>query len=177
MLLAQLFATRELAMTFARRLKHVENIPQQDSTVNGLTKLTRTYAAQMATLKHYRTGGSSASSSSASTCARAGKRSLGSSIPKGGPGPRTKARTSPCKASYRCTRRRDAVRCRSGAGSNAGLRRCGVGGRAGCTAGLAPAPRPGRPTEIIGAGSGRRNGWSCAAKCPSCHGKAKAIIV
>jgi hypothetical protein len=57
MLLAQMIATHELAMTFARRLKRVENIPQQDSAVNGLTKLTRTYAAQMASLKHYRTGG------------------------------------------------------------------------------------------------------------------------
>jgi hypothetical protein len=57
MLVAQMVATHELAMTFARRLKHVENIPQQDSASNALTKLTRTYAAQMAALKHYRTGG------------------------------------------------------------------------------------------------------------------------
>jgi hypothetical protein len=57
MLIAQMIATHELAMTFARRLKHIETIPQQDSAVNGLTKLTRTYAAQMAALKHYRTGG------------------------------------------------------------------------------------------------------------------------
>jgi hypothetical protein len=56
-LIAQMIATHELAMTFARRLKHVENIPQQDSAANALTKLTRTYAAQMAALKHYRTGG------------------------------------------------------------------------------------------------------------------------
>jgi len=57
MLIAQMVATHNLAMTFARRLNHVENIKQQDSAVNGLTKLTRTYAAQMAALKHYRTGG------------------------------------------------------------------------------------------------------------------------
>jgi hypothetical protein len=57
MLIAQMIATHELALTFARRLKHVENIPQQDSAANALTKLTRTYAAQMAALKHYRTGG------------------------------------------------------------------------------------------------------------------------
>jgi hypothetical protein len=31
MLIAQMIATHELAMTFARRLKRVENIPQQDS--------------------------------------------------------------------------------------------------------------------------------------------------
>jgi hypothetical protein len=57
MLIAQMIATHELAMTFARRLKHIENIPQQDSAVNGLTKLTRTYAAQMEALKRYRSGG------------------------------------------------------------------------------------------------------------------------
>jgi hypothetical protein len=57
MLIAQMVATHELAMTFARRLKHIETVQQQDSAVNGLTKLTRTYAAQMAALKHYRTGG------------------------------------------------------------------------------------------------------------------------
>lgn len=57
MLLAQMVSTHSLAMKFARRLALVENIPQQDSAVNGLTKLTRTYAAQMAALKQYRTGG------------------------------------------------------------------------------------------------------------------------
>jgi hypothetical protein len=57
MLIAQMIATHELAMTFARRLKRIENIAQQDSAVNGLTKLTRTYAAQMEALKRYRSGG------------------------------------------------------------------------------------------------------------------------
>ena len=57
MLAAQMVATHNLAMTFARRLNHTETIQQQDSAVNGLTKLTRTYTAQMAALKHYRTGG------------------------------------------------------------------------------------------------------------------------
>jgi hypothetical protein len=57
MLIAQMIATHDLAMTFVRRLKYVENIPQQDSAANALTKLTRTYAAQMTALKHYRTGG------------------------------------------------------------------------------------------------------------------------
>ena len=56
-LIAQMIATHDLAMTFARRLKYVENIPRPDSAANALTKLTRTYAAQMAALKHYRTGG------------------------------------------------------------------------------------------------------------------------
>lgn len=57
MLAAQMVATHNLAMTFARRLNHTETIQQQDSAVNGLTKLNRTYVAQMGTLKHYRSAG------------------------------------------------------------------------------------------------------------------------
>lgn len=47
-------ATHSLAMNFARRLNHVENIPQQDSASNAYTKLLRTFAAQMQSLKQYR---------------------------------------------------------------------------------------------------------------------------
>jgi hypothetical protein len=56
-LLAQMAATHDLAMTFARRLNHVENTKQQDSASNAYTKLLRAFAAQMQTLKQYRTGG------------------------------------------------------------------------------------------------------------------------
>ena len=44
-------------MTFARRLAHIENIPQQDSAERAFNKLLRTYTAQMEALKRYRTGG------------------------------------------------------------------------------------------------------------------------
>ena len=44
-------------MTFARRLNHVENIPQQDSAERTFNKLARTFAAQVEALKRYRTGG------------------------------------------------------------------------------------------------------------------------
>jgi hypothetical protein len=44
-------------MTFARRLAHVENIPQQDSAERAFNKLTRTFGSQMEALKRYRTGG------------------------------------------------------------------------------------------------------------------------
>jgi hypothetical protein len=44
-------------MTFARRLAHVENIPQQDSAQNAFNKLARTFAAQVETLKDYRSKG------------------------------------------------------------------------------------------------------------------------
>ena len=57
MLAAQMAAVHSATMTFARRLNHVENIPQQDSAVCAFTKLARTFAAQVEALKRYRTGG------------------------------------------------------------------------------------------------------------------------
>ena len=44
-------------MAFARKLNHVENIPQQDSAERAFNKLARTFAMQMEALKRYRTGG------------------------------------------------------------------------------------------------------------------------
>jgi hypothetical protein len=43
-------------MTFARRLAHVDNIPQQDSAERAFNKLARIFAAQVEALKRYRTG-------------------------------------------------------------------------------------------------------------------------
>jgi hypothetical protein len=57
MLAAQMAAVHMATMTFARRLAHVENIPQQDSAERAFNKLARTFAAQMEALKRYRTGG------------------------------------------------------------------------------------------------------------------------
>jgi hypothetical protein len=57
MLAAQMAAIHMSTMTFARRLAHVENIPQQDSAERAFNKLARTFAAQVETLKRYRTGG------------------------------------------------------------------------------------------------------------------------
>jgi hypothetical protein len=56
-LAAQMAATHSAVMTFARRLNHVETIPQQDSTINAFNKLTRSYCAQMEALKRYRSTG------------------------------------------------------------------------------------------------------------------------
>jgi hypothetical protein len=44
-------------MTFARRLAHVDNIPQQDSAERAFNKLARTFAAQVEALKRYRSSG------------------------------------------------------------------------------------------------------------------------
>ena len=54
MLAAQMAATHMATMTFARRLNHVETIPQQDSAERALNKLARTFATQMEALKKYR---------------------------------------------------------------------------------------------------------------------------
>ena len=57
LLAAQMAAVHNATMTFARRLAHVENIPQQDSAPNAFNKLARTFAAQVEALKRYRSGG------------------------------------------------------------------------------------------------------------------------
>jgi hypothetical protein len=57
LLAAQMAAVHMATMTFARRLAHVEDIPQQDSAERAFNKLTRTFATQMEALKRYRTGG------------------------------------------------------------------------------------------------------------------------
>jgi hypothetical protein len=57
MLAAQMAAVHVATMTSARRLAHVENIPQQDSAERTFNKLARTFAAQMEALKRYRTSG------------------------------------------------------------------------------------------------------------------------
>ncbi len=57
MLAAQMGIVQMSIAKFSRRLSNVETLPQQDSALNGLTKLMRTYTAQLEALKRYRTGG------------------------------------------------------------------------------------------------------------------------
>jgi hypothetical protein len=57
MLAAQMAAVHNATMTFARRLNHVDNIPQQDSAERAFNKLARTFAAQVEALKRYRSKG------------------------------------------------------------------------------------------------------------------------
>jgi hypothetical protein len=57
MLASQMAAVHNATMTFARRLAHVDNIPQLDSAQNAFNKLARTFAAQVEALKRYRSGG------------------------------------------------------------------------------------------------------------------------
>ncbi len=57
MLAAQMAAVHMATMTFARRLAHVENIPQQDSAERAFNKLARTFTGQVEALKRYRSDG------------------------------------------------------------------------------------------------------------------------
>ena len=57
MLAAQMAAVHMATMTFARRLAHVDNLPQQDSAERAFNKLARTFASQVEAFKRYRTGG------------------------------------------------------------------------------------------------------------------------
>ena len=57
LLATQMAAIHNGAMVAARRLNHVENIPQQDSASNMLNKLARTFTMQIEALKRYRSAG------------------------------------------------------------------------------------------------------------------------
>jgi len=57
MLATQMAAVHMATMTFAWRLAHAENIPQQDSAERAFNKLARTFTTQIEALKRYRTGG------------------------------------------------------------------------------------------------------------------------
>jgi hypothetical protein len=57
LLAAQMGTVHAAAMTFGRRLASVETLAQQDSAQRAFNSLTRTFAAQMAALKQYRSKG------------------------------------------------------------------------------------------------------------------------
>ncbi|MBZ0129639.1 MAG: hypothetical protein K8F59_11035 [Rhodobacteraceae bacterium] len=57
LLLAQMAVIHQATMMMARQLNHVDSIPQQDSAERALNKLGRTFAAQVDTLKRYRSKG------------------------------------------------------------------------------------------------------------------------
>lgn len=57
MLAAQMAAIHDATMTLVRRLNRAETIEQQNSAGNTLTKLARTYVAQVEALKRHRSGG------------------------------------------------------------------------------------------------------------------------
>lgn len=57
LLLSQMAATHMAVMMLARQLNHVDTIAQKDCAEKALNKTARTFAAQMDTLKRYRSKG------------------------------------------------------------------------------------------------------------------------
>jgi len=131
MLAAQMAAVHNATMTFARRLNHVENIPQQDSAERAFNKLARTFAAQVEALKRYRTGGQQKVTVEHVTVNAGGQAIVGNVETPGGRGSSKFKGSTPC--TYSCTRHHAARHDRSGAGSGASRRPAEGIGSAGCT--------------------------------------------
>ena len=81
---AQMMATHNAVMTFARRLSHTETIQQQDSAINGYNKLARTFAAQMEALKRYRSTGEQKVTVQHVTVSDGGQAIVGGTVTAGG---------------------------------------------------------------------------------------------
>jgi len=86
MLSAQMAAVHSLTMTFARRLNNIDNIPQQDSAERAFNKLARTFAAQVETLKRYRSSGEQKVTVEHVTVNEGGKAIVGNVLTHGGGG-------------------------------------------------------------------------------------------
>ena len=89
MLAAQMAAVQMAAMTFAHRLNHIDNIPQQDSAERAFNKLTRTFVAQVEALKRYRSGGEQTVRVEHVTVNEGGRAIVGN-VTQGGRGPSEK---------------------------------------------------------------------------------------
>ena len=101
MLAAQMAAVHLAMMTFARRLAHVENIPQQDSAERAFNKLARTFAAQVSALKDYRSKGEQKMTVQHVHVAEGGQAIVGNvSTPTPGVGAREKAKEQPHALGY-----------------------------------------------------------------------------
>ena len=101
MLAAQMAAVHMASMTFARRLAHVDTIPQQDSAQNAFNKLARTFAAQVEALKRYRSGGEQKMTVQHVHVAEGGQAIVGNvNAPSPGVGARKKAKGQPHALGY-----------------------------------------------------------------------------
>ena len=137
MLAAQMAAVHNATMTFARRLAHVDIIPQQDSAQNAFNKLARTFAAQVEALKRYRSGGEQKMTVQHVHVAEGGQAIVGNvnAPTRGGRGERKSWRTTPCTwpmhQALRChaKSKRSGLQCRAPAVRGCG-RMHGAGGGA-----------------------------------------------
>ena len=95
MLAAQMAAVHMASMTFARRLAHVDTIPQQDSAERAFNKLARTFTTQMEALKRYRTGGQQKVTVEHVTVQAGGQAIVGNVSHPGGGSPRENEGSTP----------------------------------------------------------------------------------
>jgi hypothetical protein len=95
MLACQIAAVHNATMTFARRLNHVDTIPQQDSASNALNKLARTFAAQMDALNRHRGKGQQSIKVEHVSVAPGAQAIVGSNVYPQGGGMPTKMETQP----------------------------------------------------------------------------------
>jgi len=101
MLATQMAAVHNATMTFARRLAHVDNLPQQDSAQTGFNKLARTFAAQVSALKDYRSKGEQRMVVQHVNVSEGGQAIVGNvSAPAPGVGPIEKAKEQPHALAY-----------------------------------------------------------------------------
>jgi hypothetical protein len=101
MLASQMAAVHVASMTFARRLAHVDNLPQQDSAERAFNKLARTFAAQVEALKRYRSGGEQKMTVQHVHVAEGGQAIVGNvSTPAPGVGANEKAKEQPHALAY-----------------------------------------------------------------------------
>jgi hypothetical protein len=102
LLAAQMAAIHNATMVAARRLNHVETIPQQDSASTMLNKLARTFASQVEALKKYRSAGERTIKVQHVTVNDGGQAIVGNVSPGGGGTPQTGGQPhEPCAADER----------------------------------------------------------------------------
>jgi hypothetical protein len=141
MLAAQMAAVHMATMTFARRLAHIENIPQQDSASNAFKQASSHVRGPSRGTQAIPQRRRAEDDRSARPCSRrwAGDRRERQRSNPGGRGTQKNRGSTPC--SWICTRRCDAAPNRSGAGSPADRRRCGAIASAGCMGPVVALPR------------------------------------
>jgi hypothetical protein len=101
MLAAQMAAVHAASMSMARQLATAQNLPQQDSAERGLTKLMRTFAAQVEALKSYRSKGEQKMTVQHVHVAEGGQAIVGNvSASAGGVGERKKPEVRPHALGY-----------------------------------------------------------------------------
>jgi len=94
LLATQMAAIHALALDYASQLNNSRTIPEQDYAERTLNKLMRTFAAQMETLKRYRTGGEQKVTVQHVTVADGGQAIVGN-VAQGGQGATKEQETTP----------------------------------------------------------------------------------